>query len=50
MESIAGAVDAGMFKREYRDHRLEWIVKSGGLAIVEAGLQKENIRFTPPPA
>lgn len=50
MENIAGAVDAGMFRREYRDHRLEWIVKSGGLSIVEAGLQKNNIRFTPPPA
>jgi len=50
MVDVAGAVDAGMFKREYRDHRLEWMVKSGGLEIVRQGLEKNNIRFTPVPA
>ena len=32
-------------RREYRDHRLEWVIKSGGLEIVQAGLRDENIRF-----
>lgn len=49
MEQVAGAVEAGLFKREYRDHRLEWMIKSGGLEIVERGLAKGNIRFTPEP-
>ncbi len=31
--------------REYRDHRLEWMVKSGGLDIVQAGLRDRTIRF-----
>ncbi|SMQ64424.1 glutathione S-transferase/RNA polymerase-associated protein [Altererythrobacter xiamenensis] len=49
MEQVAGAVEAGIFKREYRDHRLEWMVKSGGLDIVVQGLARDNIRFTPLP-
>ncbi len=38
------AVAAG-FKREYRDHRLEWMVRNGALAIVADGLDADNIRF-----
>ena len=34
--------------REYRDHRLEWMVRSGGLSVVEAGLRDRNIRFSWP--
>ena len=37
----------GLFKREYRDHRLEWMMKSGGVDIVLKGLEAGNIRFTP---
>ena len=40
------ALAAGLFKREYRDHRLEWMIKSGGLEVVQAGLEHDNIRFT----
>jgi hypothetical protein len=36
----------GLFKREYRDYRLEWMIKSGGLEVVLDGLAKDNIRFT----
>jgi len=36
----------GLFKREYRDHRLEWMIKSGGLEVVAKGLEAGNIRFT----
>ncbi|MBU6271320.1 MAG: hypothetical protein KGQ67_08465 [Betaproteobacteria bacterium] len=35
-------------KREYRDHRLEWMIKSGGIEVVLAGLRDGNIRFTWP--
>ncbi|KIW88475.1 uncharacterized protein Z519_11044 [Cladophialophora bantiana CBS 173.52] len=35
----------GLLKREYRDHRLEWMIKSGGIDVVREGLEKNNIRF-----
>lgn len=38
------AIKAG-FKREYRDHRLEWMVRADGLDVVTAGLAVDNIRF-----
>ncbi len=44
---VAEAVASGAFKREYRDHRLEWMIKSGGLEVVLKGLEADNIRFTP---
>jgi hypothetical protein len=44
---VAEAVSAGLFKREYRDHRLEWMMKSGGVDIVLKGLEAGNIRFAP---
>ncbi len=48
LDAVREAVAQGLFKREYRDHRLEWMVKSGGLEIVEAGLAQDNIRFIDP--
>ena len=47
MSSVADLLEQGLFKREYRDHRLEWMIKSGGLDVVLKGLAKDNIRFTP---
>jgi len=44
---VADLVRRGLFKREYRDHRLEWMMKSGGVEIVLAGLEADNIRFAP---
>jgi glutathione S-transferase len=38
-------VAAGQFRREYRDHRLEWMLRSGGTEIVLDGLAKSTIRF-----
>lgn len=38
----------GSYRREYRDHRLEWMIKSGGIRIVLDGLEKNNIRFSWP--
>lgn len=47
MVDVAKLVEQGLFKREYRDHRLEWMVKSGGVEVVLKGLERGNIRFTP---
>lgn len=47
MVDVAKLVEQGLFKREYRDHRLEWMVKSGGVEVVLKGLERDNIRFTP---
>jgi glutathione S-transferase len=44
---LTEAVRAGLFKREYRDHRLEWMIKSGGLEVVVKGIETGNIRFSP---
>ena len=46
MSQVAGAVQSGMFKREYRDHRLEWMIRSGGLDVVLEGIKHNNIRFS----
>ncbi len=48
MANSAARLAAGAIHREYRDHRLEWMMKSGGLPIVLDGLAKNNIRFTWP--
>jgi glutathione S-transferase len=48
LEAVRQAMERGLFKREYRDHRLEWMVKTGGIGIVEAGLAKGNVRFIEP--
>jgi glutathione S-transferase/RNA polymerase-associated protein len=46
MVDVASAVKAGLFKREYRDHRLEWMMRSGGADIVIAGMANATIRFS----
>ena len=48
MGDAAARVASGAIRREYRDHRLEWMMKSGGLQVVLDGLAKDNIRFTWP--
>ena len=35
-------------RREYRDHRLEWMIKSGGIEVVEQGIKDDTIRFSWP--
>jgi glutathione S-transferase/RNA polymerase-associated protein len=47
MGSVSELIEKGLFKREYRDHRLEWMIKSGGLQVVLDGIAKDNIRFSP---
>ena len=51
MGDMAGACASGERRREYHDHRLEWMVKSGGIDVVLAGLRDNTIRFPwPDPA
>lgn len=47
MQAVRTMLERGEFKREYRDHRLEWMIKSGGIDVVLDGLARDNIRFTP---
>ncbi|KAI5358427.1 putative glutathione S-transferase domain superfamily [Septoria linicola] len=35
-------------KREDRDDRLEWMVKNGGMGIVQRGIEDGNVRFSWP--
>jgi glutathione S-transferase len=46
MSSLKQMLDSGLFKRQYRDHRLEWMIRTGGVEIVLEGLRKGNIRFS----
>ena len=46
MTQVDAALKSGLFKREYRDHRLEWMIRSGGLDVVLEGIKKDNIRFS----
>jgi glutathione S-transferase/RNA polymerase-associated protein len=36
----------GKARRQYRDHRLDWMLRSGGLDIVLEGIESANIRFS----
>ena len=47
LEGLDDLVRQGLFKREYRDYRLEWMIKSGGMQVVLDGIAKDNIRFSP---
>ena len=48
LDAVRTAMEQGLFKREYRDHRLEWMIKTGGLDIVRDGLSRNNIRVIEP--
>ncbi len=41
----SGAAFPPVLQRQYRDHRLEWMMKSGGAEIVLAGLANGTIKF-----
>ena len=45
--NVPELVAQGLFKREYRDHRLEWMIKVGGIEVITKGLERDNIRFGP---
>lgn len=46
MAMVGEAVKQRLFKREYRDHRLEWMIRSGGLDVVLDGIKADTIRFS----
>lgn len=48
MPATVEAFRSGRKIREYRDHRLEWMIKSGGIDIVLGGLRDGSIRFAWP--
>jgi glutathione S-transferase len=45
-EMLPQLVASGQFRREYRDHRLEWMLRSGAVDVVLDGIRKDNIRFS----
>ncbi len=46
LPDLSQLVEQGVFRRQYRDHRLEWMMRSGGLSIVLEGIEKNTIRFS----
>lgn len=45
VQQIPKLIDSGGWVREYRDHRLEWMMRSGGESIVRDGMARKTIRF-----
>ena len=45
MPDLSDLLKRGQVVRQYRDHRLEWMISSGGLSVVAEGLEKGSIRF-----
>ncbi len=46
MPDMAELLAKGQVRRQYRDHRLEWMIAAGGISIVGDGLEKGNIRLS----
>ena len=46
LPDFAALIGQGKIKRQYRDHRLEWMIRGGGLAVVQEGIEKGSIRFS----
>jgi RNA polymerase-associated protein len=46
MAAAADFYRTGGRRREYRDHRLEWMIRSGGIDVVLTGLREDTIRFS----
>jgi len=45
-QMVPAMIASGQFQREYRDHRLEWMLRSGGMQVVADGLAAGTIRFS----
>lgn len=48
MAAAADHYRSGGRRREYRDHRLEWMIRSGGIEVVARGIEEHTIRFSWP--
>jgi len=46
LPDVSKLLAEGKIKRQYRDHRLEWMIRGGGISIVQEGIDKETIRFS----
>jgi hypothetical protein len=46
LPDFAGLLAQGKIKRQYRDHRLEWMIAGGGLSVVQEGIEKSTVRFS----
>ncbi len=44
--SLPQRLASGQFKRQDRDQRLEWMIRSGGIEVVIEGMRKGTIRFS----
>ena len=43
---VATMLANGQVNRQYRDHRLEWMIAAGGIEIIREGIEKGTIRFS----
>lgn len=46
MPDLGAMLGSGQVVRQYRDHRLEWMIAAGGISVVLEGMQKQTIRFS----
>lgn len=46
LPDFAALLAQGKIKRQYRDHRLEWMIAAGGLSVVQEGIDRGTIRFS----
>jgi glutathione S-transferase len=46
LPDFAALLAQGKIKRQYRDHRLEWMIAAGGLSVVQEGIDGGTIRFS----
>jgi glutathione S-transferase/RNA polymerase-associated protein len=49
MPDLGELLRKGDVVRQYRDHRLEWMIGGGGLSVVAEGIDKGTIRFSRTP-
>ena len=49
MPDLAQMLKSGQVVRQYRDHRLEWMIAAGGMSVVVEGMQNGTIRFSRSP-
>lgn len=49
MPDLGELLRKGGVVRQYRDHRLEWMISAGGLSVVSEGIEKGSIRFSRAP-
>ena len=46
MPDLGVMLKSGQVVRQYRDHRLEWMIAAGGISVVLEGMQNGTIRFS----